>query len=197
MVITPESVMKIYDAVQAAQNNGANQFSFTFFIDNIESKDKNWEYLEKHNPFALIDAFLCQTERLSAITDDWWIEYSFPICAYTEEQLKALEGRLAGPCQIHLMNAITVDTQMDLLPCDMYATIKLGRIGREISSSSELEAWVNSSNVNSIMSEIRSWPSSRCSTCKHLERCYGGCPILWKNYSFEALMDFKSSYHHS
>ena len=192
MVVTRENVLRICDVVKAAYDNGARQFSFTFFIDNVSSRKKNREYLEENDPFTLIELFVSQVKLLNAITDDWWVEYSFPLCAFSERQLELLEGRLAGPCQIHLQNAITVDTSMKLLPCDMYIDSSLGCLGRDFSTYTELENWMEGTKYQSIVSEIREWPSGRCATCEHLTRCYGGCPVLWKNYSFEALMDYKA-----
>lgn len=43
---------------------------------------------------------MMQVEELNSITEEWWIEYSFPLCVYTEEQLNILEGKMAFPCQI-------------------------------------------------------------------------------------------------
>ena len=192
MVITQDSVLHLCDAVQAAHDRGARQFSFTFFIDNAESKEKDCEYLAKHDPFALIEAFLSQIDRLNGITDDWWVEYSFPLCVYTERQLKLLEGRLAGPCQVHLQNAITVNTRMELLPCDMFVDSGLGRLESDVSSWRELGEWRGSAKYQAVMREIRRPPSTRCSSCAQLDRCFGGCPVLWKNYSFEALMSYKA-----
>lgn len=193
MVVTEENVTRVCEAVRAAHDNGARQFSFTFFIDNIESKTKDMDYLKERDPFALIESFVSQIDRLNAITDDWWVEYSFPLCAYTERQLKLLEGRLAGPCQIHLQNAITVDTTMKLLPCDMYASANLGRLGDDFSTYEELDNWMDGHEYQSAVEEMRKYPSEKCSSCAFLDQCYGGCPVLWKNYSFEALMSFKAS----
>lgn len=193
MVITEENVTRVCEAVQAAHESGARQFSFTFFIDNIKSGVKDLEYLEEHDPFALIELFVSQIDRLNAITDDWWVEYSFPLCAYTERQLELLEGRLAGPCQIHLQNAITVDTTMKLLPCDMYASSNLGRFGNEFCTYRELDSWMDGPEYQSAVEEMRKRPSEKCSSCALLDQCYGGCPVLWKNYSFEALMNYKAS----
>ena len=38
-----------------------------------------------------------------------------------------------------------------------------------------------------IIDEIGHLPSEKCSECKYLDRCYGGCPVLWNNYSFDEL----------
>lgn len=194
MVVTKDNVSTFCNAVQAAIDNGAKQFSFTFVIDNSESIAKNEKYLEENDPIALIDCFLSQTDRLNSITDDWWIEYSFPLCMYTKEQLKALTGRLASPCQIHKKNAVTFNTKMQLLPCDMYITHPLGKLGIDFTSFEEFKNLAEQPAYHKIMNSIRQMPSEECTTCEHLESCYGGCPVLWKNYSFEALTKFKKKH---
>lgn len=192
MVITPDNVQSFYESIQIAHDNGAKQFSFTFIIDNDDSKEKDLAYLQKHDPVKLVSDFISQIDKLSAITDDWWIEYSFPMCVYTENQLKLLNGRLATPCQIHLKNAITFNTKMELLPCDMYFYQHLGKFGRDFSSYQEFLSLAKSSNYIKTMDEIRKLPSDECTSCEYFSVCYGGCPVLWKNYSFAALKKFKA-----
>lgn len=192
MVITPKNVQSFCESVQIAYDNGAKQFSFTFIIDNDDAEEKDLAYLQKHDPIKLVSDFISQINKLSAITNDWWVEYSFPMCVYTEEQLKLLKGRLATPCQIHLKNAVTFDTKMELLPCDMYIYQQLGKFGRDFSSYQELLSLTESANYSEIMDAIRKLPSDECNACEHLGVCYGGCPILWKNYSFNALKEFKA-----
>lgn len=192
MVITPENVHAFCESVQIAHDNGAKQFSFTFIIDNDDSEEKGLTYLQKHDPLKLVNDFISQIDKLSTITDDWWIEYSFPMCIYTEEQLKLLEGRLATPCQIHLKNAVTFNTKMELLPCDMYIYQQLGKLGRDFSSYQEFQLLTESTNYSETMGEIRKMPSNECASCKHFDVCYGGCPVLWKNYSFAELGEFKA-----
>ncbi len=191
MVVTHDNVAEVCDAAQMAYDNGAKQFSFTFYIDNSHRQEKDRAYLVKNNPISLIEAFISQTERLCSITDDWWVEYSYPLCIFTKEQLRILEGRLAGPCQIHLGNAITVNTHMELMPCDMYIDTNLGRFGKEFSTSRELKKLLESRDVQGALRDIRRLPSPKCVSCEYLEHCYGGCPVTWKNYSFDSLMSFK------
>ena len=57
----------------------------------------------------------------------------------------------------------------------------------------ELEELRHSPDFQNAMGELRAQPSPSCQLCRHFDRCYGGCPVLWKNYSYEALMDFKRS----
>ena len=116
---------------------------------------------------------------------------------HTEEQLKLLKGRLATPCQIHLKNAVTFNTKMELLPCDMYIYQRLGKFGRDFSSYQGFLSLTESANYSKTMDEIRRLPSDECTTCEHFGVCYGGCPVLWKNYLFSALKEFKAKAHHS
>lgn len=192
IVLTPENIQSFCESVSNAKRNGARQFSFTFVIDNNNISERDYEYLNNHNPVKLISDFVSQIDNLNAITEEWWVEYSFPLCMYTEEQLEILKGKLASPCQIHMKNAVTFNTKMELLPCDMYLQQKLGHLGSDFSSFEEFIELNESENYKKIMDAIQKLPSEDCEACKHLEKCYGGCPVLWRNYSFSAMKKFKS-----
>ena len=193
MVVTSKNVLSICDYVENSLKNGAKQFSFTFLIDNEINQDKeNKSYLENYNPLKLIEKFISQLDRLNSITDNWWIEYSFPMCVYTEKQLAILKGRLASPCQIHKKNAITFDTNLNLLPCDMYFNSKIGRLGKDFVTAEDFKKWRSMKFYKDIIDNISHLPSEECKKCKYLENCYGGCPVHWKNYCFEDLKLFKN-----
>lgn len=193
MVITIDNVYSVCDSVKKALANGAKQFSFTFVIDNDHDKDSVVPYLEQNNPFKLIQAFITQMDLLNEITEEWWIEYSFPICVYTDEQLELLKGKLASPCQIHKKNALTFDTKVNLLPCDMYFDFPIGKLGQDFNTIEELEKLQATEPYKGTIERISRYPSDICSDCEYLERCYGGCPVLWRNYSFHELMELKEA----
>ena len=184
MVITPENVHSFCESVRIAYQNGARQFSFTFQIDNEDSQEKNLEYLQKHDPIRLVDNFLMQIDDLSQITNDWWIEYSFPLCVYSKKQLTLLKGHLADPCQIHTNNSITVNTNLDLFHCDMFFSNSIGKFKKDFTTSTELIQFLEKHTYTATLPDF-------CSECKLLEKCYGGCPVLQKHYSIEALKEFK------
>lgn len=193
MVLTWDNVNTFCEAIKSAYDNGARQFSFTFVIDNEKSEERDLIYLEKNNPFTLIEAFISQIDKLNAVTKDWWIEYSFPMCVFTEEQLLLFKGRLAAPCQIHKGNGVTFDTKMNLLPCNMHIESKMGQFGVDFLSYKEFEKLTEHSSYKCTMDSLKQLPSSYCSTCKYLESCYGGCPVIWKNCSFQAFKEFKEN----
>lgn len=195
MVVTFQNVYSLCTSVEIALENGAKQFSFTFVIDNDKNSNKNNDstkgYIEKKNPFKLIEAFISQIDQLNNITNEWWIEYSFPLCVYTKKQLQLLKGRIATPCQIHKKNSITFDTQLNLLPCDMYFDRKIGKLGKDFTTVEEFLKLKKNNPYENTIEDISKLPSDKCSKCEHLERCFGGCPILWNNYSFDELSSYK------
>lgn len=195
IVLTEDTIYSLCDIVRNACENGAKQFSFTFIIDNEKSASRDAAYLNEHNPFVLIEAFISQMDELNTITEEWWIEYSFPICVYTREQLGLLKGRLAGPCQIHIENGITFDTDLNLIPCNMHFENKIGRLGKDFSSYREFEDIIQKGVYRSTIDKLKQLPSDRCKSCEYLNSCYGGCPVIWKNYSFKALEKFKEEYY--
>ena len=195
IVITEDNVHSLCESVRNAHTNGAKQFSFTFIIDNAKSDYIDESYLIKHSPFKLIEAFLAQVDELNTITEEWWIEYSFPICVYTEKQLKILEGKMASPCQIHIENGITFDTDMNLIPCNMHFENMIGQLGSDFSSFTEFEDMAQNSTYRSTIDRLKQYPSNNCKSCKYLTSCYGGCPAIWNNYSYDALIKCKKDYY--
>lgn len=197
MVLTWRNINTFCEAIKIAYDNGAKQFSFTFIIDNEDSDEKDLSYLEGHNPLALIESFVSQIDKLNSITKEWWIEYSFPLCFFSDEQLILLDGKLAAPCSIHTGNTITFDTKMNLLPCNMYINSSLGQFGVDFSTYEEFTRYMECELYKSTIDNLNQYPTSNCSTCKYLESCYGGCPIIWKNFSFDAFEEFRSTLHNS
>lgn len=196
IVLTQNNIDSFCNIVRAAYCHGAKQISFTFQIDNDDSDTKNESYLLNHNPFALVETFISQVDVLNSITRDWWIEYSLPMCAYTEKQINILSGKFAAPCQVRVGNGITFDTQMKAIPCNMYFDSILATLGEEFSTITEYQdIWRTSLRRRKAFSSLRSMPSSDCESCKYFMKCMGACPITWRNYSYSSFRRFKSRYY--
>lgn len=73
----------------------------------------------------------------------------------------------------------------------MYIYHPLGKFGKDFSSYKDFLSLIQNKNYKKIMNTIRQLPSDECTVCEHFDMCYGGCPVLWKNYSFSALKEFK------
>lgn len=195
IVLTEFSINSLCNTVSNAYDNGAKQFSFTFVIDNEKSFYKDEAYLAKHNPFALVKDFISKIDELNSITEEWWVEYSFPFCVYTEEQLRVLSGKLASPCQIYFENGVTFDTDMNLIPCNMHFESRIGQLGVDFTSYREFEDFTQNGIYRSTINRLQHSPSEHCKKCKYWHSCYGGCSVTWKNYSFDALMKCKNEYY--
>lgn len=195
MVLTHSNIDGFCEAIEVAHKSGAKQFSFTFALDNEKSELIDIEYLYSNNPYTLIDKFINQIDRLNDITNgEWWVEYTFPLCVYTEEHLRVLKNRLAAPCQIYKGNGITIDSLLNLLPCSMFIDDKIGKFGKDFINYKEFENYVKQTKYKEPLEKLSKMPSEKCMKCEYLEKCYGGCPVFWKNCSFEALQEFKKKY---
>lgn len=195
MVLTKENIGSLCESVRSSLSQGAKQFSFTFVIDNEKTGYDEDTYWKINDPFELIEAFMMQVEELNSITEEWWIEYSFPLCVYTEEQLNILEGRLAFPCQIHNENGITFDTELNLIPCNMHFEDTIGKLGSDFSSYEEFKCWMKNDTYRGVIDRLKEYPSEECKECSKLEVCYGGCPITWKNFTYRAIQEHKREYY--
>lgn len=187
MVLCKSNIDNFLNNIRMAYDNGARQFSFTFAIDNSYSNKKNLEYLKENNPRKLICKFISQIEELNSITKEWWIEYSYPICMYTEKQLLLLKNKLALPCQIHTKSGITFDTDLNLIPCNMGLDIKLGQFGKDFSNFKEFRKFAKKGKYREVNDELSQIPDRECKRCKYYKACNGGCPILWRNYSYNSM----------
>ena len=195
MVITHKNVGNFCETIENSYNAGARSFSFTFVIDNRESEENDLQYLKVHNPLLLVNRFISQIDELDRITKgEWWIEYSFPECVYTEEQLEKLKDKLAAPCYIRSNTknfSFEFDTKLNLIPCGMFLKDVMGKFGSDFSSASELERYINTGLYKSITSSLRELPADHCLLCTHRASCLGGCPWFWRHCSFEAFQNFK------
>ena len=191
MVLTKENIGSLCESVRNSLNKGAKQFSFTFVIDNEKTEYYEDTYWNINNPHILIEAFMMQVEELNSITEEWWIEYSFPLCVYTEEQLNILEGKMAFPCQIHNENGITFDTELNLIPCNMYFENKIGRLGSDFLSYEDFKNWMKNDAYRSVIDRLKEYPSEECKECSKLSICYGGCPVTWKNFTYRMVQNHR------
>lgn len=195
MVLTSDNIDGFIEAVKSARTLGAKQFSFSLALDNELASKKDKEYLIDNNPFLLVDKFVSQIQLLDEITEgEWWVEYTYPLCVYSKEQLNALQGRLAEPCQIFNGLGITFDTNGYMIPCSMYFENYIGQFNKDFHSVNEFQNFTDSETYRSTIDELNKLPSSECLDCELLEMCRGGCPIFWKNYSFESFKELKNIY---
>lgn len=195
MIITHDNVHTFCDTVKQVRDCGGHQFSFCFPVDNSYSHDYGMQYLEKYNPITLMDNFLEKANILDDITDrEWWLEFNYPLCMFTEMQLDMLEGRMEAPCHVFHMNGITYDTKMRLIPCSMYIEDTYGSFGSDYSTYDEFMKYIQNSSFLTDICDIAQMPSVECHSCSRNEMCKGGCPIFWKHCSFEQFKQYRDKH---
>lgn len=86
---------------------------------------------------------------------------------------------------------------MHLIPCNMLFENRMGRLGTDFSSYEEFVETTQNTIYRSTIDRLKQYPSDTCKSCEYLDSCYGGCPVIWKNYSYEVLMRFKDQYFQS
>lgn len=106
---------------------------------------------------------------------------------YTEKQLLLLKNKLALPCQIHTKSGITFDTDLNLIPCNMGLDIKLGQFGKDFSNFKEFRKFAKKGKYREVNDELSQIPDRKCKRCKYYKAYNGGCPILWRNYSYNSM----------
>lgn len=194
MIITKSNVEDFCLGVNEVFKNGAKAMSFTFEIDNELSKTKDFSYLKNNNPFDLIESFISKMDLLNSMTNNnWWLEYSLPLCTFTKTQLSLLKGKMASPCQVLKKTGITFDEDMNLIPCNMFFSTKMGQFLKDFSNYSEFLNFSLSNNYKKITDSLSSVTDKECESCEFLNDCGGGCPALWKNFSLKKLKEFKNT----
>lgn len=196
MVLTKNNINNFCEAVSDVFTRGAKSISFTFEIDNEDSQEKGLVYLEKENPILILENFFNQIDLLNEITKkEWWIEFCYPLCFFTEKQLQKLENKIASPCQIRKNNGITFDGDMNLIPCNMFYKEKLGKFGSDFLTKNDFDNYIENGIYADRKRRNFSLPSSMCHSCKYLNRCVGGCPVYWSHFSMDDFNNFVNNYY--
>lgn len=58
---------------------------------------------------------------------------------------------MAFPCQIHNENGITFDTELNLIPCNMYFENKIGRLGSDFLSYEDFKNWMKNDAIEVLL----------------------------------------------
>lgn len=196
MVLTNKNIDNFCSSVSDVFSKNAKGISFCFEIYNDENLNLGVEFLKEKNPAMLINKFIKQIDKLNEITKgEWWVEYSFPLCMYTELQLKILKNKMASPCQIITETAITIDANLNLIPCSTFYKQSLGKYGKDFETYSDLKKYTNQGIYKSITEKMAALPFDDCRKCELQEKCGGGCPAYWTHFSINDLNEYKKAYY--
>jgi radical SAM protein with 4Fe4S-binding SPASM domain len=68
----------------------------------------------------------------------------------------------------------------------------MGHFGIDFKNYKDFKKFRKKSFYKDIADKLNALPSQKCVSCRHLKSCYGGCPITWKNFSFEDIEKLKN-----
>ncbi len=74
----------------------------------------------------------------------------------------------------------------------MYINEVVGKFGSDFSTYDEFKRFTERKEYKRIMKPLMDLPSIECNTCPYVEKCYGGCPVIWHNYSYNDIKAFRN-----
>lgn len=190
MVLSEDNIDGFLDCVKELLSIGVKKFHFSF-VYNFDNTPGYKGYLEKHNPFIIINKFKAVYNTLDTITNHKSKVFpTFPLCAWGEEFIKTLEEKhqRTGGCQLRDRDDLIFDCNGNIIPCNAMYEIKMGKLYQDFSTTKELLDYCKNSNMTSIYDRYGKLPSDKCKECKDIKLC-DCCACQWTNYSYSQLME--------
>lgn len=184
-VVTHENIDTFCDAIKDVCAAGCYRVNLSFAYDFNMSPKKNKYWIYADDPILKIKKFMDHVEEIDKYTSGrWGFELGYPLCLYTEEQLKRLGKHMSSCCQLIENNAMLFDTDLNSIPCNMMYDLKCGKFGTDFENYAQFKK-IKESKYKKIYDALRSLPDDRCAKCSNYKYCGGGCVCFWTNTSFE------------
>lgn len=109
------------------------------------------------------------------------IEPRLPLCVFPVDFLKTLmrNKQLLNLCHVQNRSGLVFDTGGSLLPCNSMVGIKIGKYGKDFTTSEELLTFLNNPELKNNYKEMLRYPSDECVRCELNNLCRGGCIQNW------------------
>jgi len=113
-----------------------------------------------------------------------------PLCIWPWEFIQTLKarGQISTTCHLQHQSGGIVDTDGSLLICNSLFDYPVGKYGQDFDSAESLATFFGSEQVRKHFSQIRAYPSEKCTNCDLFADCSGGCPLLWTVYSPDSMI---------
>ncbi len=125
---------------------------------------------------AAITEYICRTWSDDI---DYMVEISFPICLIDSEIYEELvrKGRVTGGCHVRTGTGINYDIDGRLIPCNHFINMPYAD---EPSMTEESVMKIRDGDMyREVKERAVSYPSVKCKSCIHWQRCGGGCFTRW------------------
>lgn len=146
----------------------------------------------KYNIWDMVNKFVSLYPKINTIGIEYNFLASLPLCLYPDEFISeaASRGQLSTICQMQTKSGLIFDTNLDILACNSlyeYPIVKKDEYADHIS----LKQILNSEKIINMYKKLLRLPSKRCSSCKYVRNCGGGCVLTWQDFSLDNLLSEK------
>lgn len=180
IVITASVIREWKSVIEFVKSCDTQDFSFSFekpclvgndivFKDGILPRQIS-EYIE-----TLIYPTLVKTRV------PFKLDLMFPQCQLPESFLEKLEreGRVFSGCHFLNHRSVIFDPEGQVLPCNHFATLPIGKYGVDFSTTGEYYVWRKKYADSQDFKFVSSAPCERCGSCKRWNKCGAGCRLFW------------------
>ena len=108
-----------------------------------------------------------------------------PLCIWPKTLIETLKcrGQIQTTCHLQHQTGGIIETDGSLCLCNSLFDFPVGKYGRDFDSAESLLSLFSSQHVTECFSQLRTYPSLKCSDCEVFSDCAGGCPLLWTAHS--------------
>lgn len=191
MVITEENLFTFKEGLKVIFQTNCKHVNLSFAYDFCNKNEKDPYYLEKTRPLEFIKNFVSQIDEINSITNGRRsIESGFPLCLFSDEQIKKLGKNIVTGCQLLGGNGIIFDNELNIIPCNTMFPIKLGKMGVDFNNFEEFKKYFSTEEYLTLRKYLRSLPSKECLRCSKRGVCGGGCVNFWTHTNFNNLKHY-------
>ncbi len=190
-VLTEDNLSNFLIGVKKAFEFGASALHLSFAYDFNTASIKDLNFLKKNNPVFKISKFVSMVDEIENVTSgNWDFENGYPLCFYSQEQIKKIGNHLATGCQMLFGDGILFDPDLNIIPCNSMYSVKMGQMGKDFDSYDEFEVFSSEKEYLLIRRYLESLPSSDCKKCEKLKYCGGGCTLFWSQVDFKSVKEY-------
>lgn len=154
-----------------------------------------------HKDFVDADQVVQIAELVSEITDAYEEAHEItkgrlvfvmkhPLCVWPKSFIEALKcrGQIQTTCHLQHQTGAIFQGDGSLCLCNSLFDFPVGKYGEDFNSAETLLSHFSSPHVTECFSQLRTYPSVKCSSCEVFADCAGGCPLLWTAHSPEEVI---------
>lgn len=189
LVLSNESLPCLTALARSLRGMGVRKFRFTF-VYHLDTSPGYKGYLEKAQPYRLVQGFRAIYDELDRITEhNIGIFPTFPACFWGIDFIRMLhaKGQLVRGCTLKDRTDLIFDSRGCLIPCSAMYRVKFGQLYKDFTTAEELAAFCDAGKAGAVYDACYRAPSAACGDCEAAPLC-DCCSCQWTNYTFAQLL---------